>query len=816
MGIRQPSDVGTWSSLRAERVILLVVRGVLLSLAASLLAVGAATAQPGALVEFSLLPEAWQGAPDSLAHLLQEGEVRLYREGSFAPEIVEPAGSPVEIPFGTWVWVATAPGYVSVGTDTLHLPRGEGPTFRRRAVLPVVEACEVRLDGRAEDWRGVQRIDFVSLDRGSVYPHDPRSGLAVRVPAGSFVAYTLGPRGLSGLGGPFRCRPFLEENLSPLPLPPPGRHSFMVHLGLPQGAEPKTEDLQVSLGSEAGGVSTVAPSALSRAAGRLSLFFIDLPVTAGQVLRIRHPELRTLGVTLPAEDRAVQDIGLHRLKPRRDLAFSLEYRPLRPHRQQRMRLFHCGLERLSLEELASASCMEMPQEAELIPGISTYRLQGLDDGQYLLVAEIDDEWVLHLGNGYTPYLDPRDDEPAQDPGLLPLRECEIYGHLLVDGEPVAGEVRLEPLDPKRPVRRFPTDEHLEYHLDYFGERPGELDLERLFPEARSTDLDGLYGLYSRPRLRACSADGACRSYHVFSTLVGEGRLDLELGTAAVLEVQVRAEESGRPLEGAHVLVSVRPSEIHFVHGEVVDKSLSGMEGQSSYTASDGRVRFRNLPAGEDLPLRVRKEGFQEHRSRVRMDPADREQTVEVRLRRESDEGLLLELTDGRPLARAFVLPLRGEERDWRCSTATSSLGRFQLAEPCRSADRYLILHPEAEITILTPQELFAVEATRVEPSPAPPVAVHFVDGQGQGLPNLMPALRYRTFELTPKDLSGAATLSHQAPLFFMTDERGLLPLRGVDVEAFDVPEVVLEWHGEEVVVPLAGRRPGEVVEVVLP
>lgn len=66
---------------------------------------------------FQLVPVIyWDDPRGPAGHQLSEGEIRLYRQGTYELGPVATAGRPVVIPPGDWVWVAEAPGYVSTFT----------------------------------------------------------------------------------------------------------------------------------------------------------------------------------------------------------------------------------------------------------------------------------------------------------------------------------------------------------------------------------------------------------------------------------------------------------------------------------------------------------------------------------------------------------------------------------------------------------------------------------------------------------------------------------------------------------------------------
>ncbi|MCB1037463.1 MAG: hypothetical protein KDD47_26770, partial [Acidobacteria bacterium] len=126
----------------------------------------------------------------------------LYRPGTYEPELILPANQPAELPSGTWHWLDQAPGFVSVVGGSLNAPR-EGPPLRKNIVWPVVPACE--LDLSEASWGGVERLDAVSLERQAVFPVAPQKRTSLWIPAGRFLAYTVGARGIQAVSAIRRC-----------------------------------------------------------------------------------------------------------------------------------------------------------------------------------------------------------------------------------------------------------------------------------------------------------------------------------------------------------------------------------------------------------------------------------------------------------------------------------------------------------------------------------------------------------------------------------------------------------------------------------
>lgn len=65
----------------------------------------------------------------------------------------------------------------------------------------------------------------------------------------------------------------------------------------------------------------------------------------------------------------------------------------------------------------------------------------LDTGLHVFHAEIDDETIYGLSNHFAPFLEHQADG-FEPPAPQVLSEVRFWGHLLEDGEPVAGVLRL--------------------------------------------------------------------------------------------------------------------------------------------------------------------------------------------------------------------------------------------------------------------------------------------------------------------------------------------------------------------------------------
>jgi hypothetical protein len=794
--------------------------GVVAAVAVGWAAAGAGVAAPagelerGRLITFRVAPtEAWDDAAGPFDDQIAGGSVSLFRPGAFVPELVEPIGAPFLLPPGRWVWVAEADGWVSSFTSAIDIPdevlRGE-----KALLVPVVPACRL---GASDDprWSRLERVDVVSLEEHAVYPLVPRHRRELWVPAGRYLAYAVAGGAVTGISAIESCEQHERKELA-VPEPPARqRQSFLVSLRLPEAVEAGERERLLALLEDAIGAAARPPAAPAAAVwqGRAaSLFFLDLPADRALALDVRHPLLRTAREPVEPLGGSVRELALGELRERRDYEVAIDYRPARAHREERLELRWCGRERDEAgDEILVSRCRRAVAEAPLRPGPQTYTFAGLDDGQYLLTAVVDDEWVAGLGRDVAPFLDPAHDLPAPVEAHR-LEEMEVYGHLLRDGEAVPGTVRLMPWDEGAgiPVRSAATDRDLLYHLFYFARTltPGQA---QILPEPlRDRHPDELPGLYCCFALTACSDDGLCRPFNIHSTLTGGGRFDLPLPGEATVDFAVVDAGSGEPIAGARLLLAPGPA-FHFRDGEVIWAEPLGMEPDSLRVGADGRARW--APPGPGIyPTTVVAEGYESRFERLEV-AAGEELAVEVRLVPEAAaDGAWLGFADGRPVVGAALLPF-GEDGRFRfdCRTGTEADGRVPLVAGCEDAT-YVVVHPRAALATIPGGELAGRAGIEVRERPAFPLRLRLVDGDGRPLADVPVQVRLGDLTLNPNDLlAGAPALLP----WQRTDSAGEIVLLGVDPGAPGLVEVAPwgEWEGDWTPVSSSDLELGRPLEI---
>lgn len=766
---------------------------------------------------FHLVPEqAWTAGKPRLEKALPEGEVYLYREGGNVPELVAKAGEPLEVPAGRWVWIAEAPGYVSVETGLLSVVRDSPEVEPRNIVWAVVPACRVRLNADPR-WSGLQRLDVISLSRGSTHPIHPLRRREIQVPAGDLIVYSVGSRGLVGMERLGPCKHAEEIVVEPPAPPGPGRQSLMASFQAPEGQPRVGAELAVGLQSAGSSIRSgrgpsdppVLPSAVIRPGNRAVFFFLDVPAEGALEVVARHPLARTAVLELEGLGGSVRDLGLMELEPRRAVAFQVEYRPRRDHRSAVVDLLYCG--RRDRIPRYLEGCVRNAEPVHLTAGLQEVRFTGLDDGKYVPVARVDDEVVSGFGSGFYPYLAPGDESvprPEQEP--LRLWELEIHGHILEDGEAVPGAVVLLPGDPSQPVRRFATDEELEYHMYFFGRQP--LMASQVPTEARGGETEDILGLYllTYYQIAACDQDGFCTFFNPHSLLVGEGRLDLPLGPRRRLEVTVTDAESGEPVEGADVGVPEDRRTLRFVHGKLSWGKPVGKEPSVARTDAKGQARLR-LPRTERDWVTVLKDGYETYNRSLDL-PAEGSIRLRVELQPVSEGGsALLTFRDGPPLSGAALLAFgRNGSPDYSCHVGTTMHGTVEIPERCMEARTFVVIHPQARITLLDSRELAASGHVSIERAPSRPLVVQVMDEAGRPLPGVPVELHYRGLTLGANEILAAASFCGSV-LFYVSDGNGRLVLQGVDPSSPDVLSLEASAGVRSGKTDLAGYSPGDTV-----
>lgn len=575
----------------------------------------------------------------------------------------------------------------------------------------------------------------------------------------------------------------------PRPEPPArDRQSLLATLRLPEavvlegGRADEHERLLALLEDPiaAAGRPPVVPTAVVWQGRAASLFFLEFPADRALSLEARHPLLRTALHPVEPLGGSVREIALGDLRPRRSYEVLVDYRPARAHREERLELRGCGRERDSTgDEILVYRCREPVAEARLRPGSNTYVFPDLDDGQYLLTAVVDDEWVAGLGRDVAPFLDPADDLPPPVESH-PLVEVEVYGNLLRGGDAVPGTVRLAPWseDSGAPARTAATDDDLLYHLFYFARylTPGEA--QHLPEPLGERDPEELPGLYCCFALTACSDAGLCRPFNIHSTFTGGGRFDLELPGDEVVDFTVLDATSGEPIPGARLLLTPG-SAFHFYHGEVIWAEALGMEPDSLRLGADGRARWAP-PGPGSYSTNITADGYESEFRRVEV-AAGEQVALEVRLTPEpAAAGAWLGFGDGRPVAGAALLPFDGDGRFRHgCRTGTDAEGRVALVAGCQDAT-FVVVHPGAALVTVEGSELAGRAGVEVRERPAFPLRLRVTDEDGRELAGVAIQLRLGDLTITPNDLLAGAT---NALPWQRTDAAGRIVLLGADPAA---------------------------------
>lgn len=778
----------------------------------------------GQVVTFQLVPsERWH--PDDPAGMkpLSTGKVSLYREGSDVPGLVLDVGEGARVPPGKWTWVAESDeGYVSVDAGTVNIPDGDETLPPRLIYWPVEPACQIVLSSDRA-WRGVQRLDVLSVSRSSVYPTDPSRRRDLWAPIGDLLGYGVGARGLLGISRLGTCSHREVLEIEP-PSPPDAEHQeLMVTVTLPDGAVAARDELELGLSrsgrSGRSGRSRSRgflfdPDAAVWVEGRGTFFFFDVPAREELELRARHRALRTSTALLEPLGGSARELPAMHLKPRRDLELEVDYQPIRTHRRAEIEVYRCGMAP-HLEMKPLSTCEPVGQAVPLTPGLRTYVLDQLDDGQYYLEAWVDDQMIPGVGVDLHPYLDPGSDEvPVLDRALL--HELEVHGFLLLDGEPVPGTVELLPSvfrERALPVRRFRTGEDLRYHLYYFGRVPGVYETPPGYDGGGG--VEDRLGLYADFVVTACSSEGYCRPFSPPSVFQGSGRFDLDLGRGTRVQIDVLDAVTGKPIPGARVFTRVPGNPFYFHHGELDWFETPGREGV--YLVTDGRGTARLRWTGRDrVFLGVDHPGFERYTGALDVVLGeDNHLELALEPKKEGRAASHLRFPDGAPVEDAYLLVVGPDGvRNSHCSRPAGAHGAIDLPDECLAGSSVVVIAPGAVISPLEGAALPSFPEVSIPRAPARPLRVRVVDDDGHGVGGASIALRYGRIVLTANDLLLAATYTgHQ--LFYLTDSAGEITLRGVDPEAVPVPEVAVPAGDETAWLSLNGYLRGETVVITV-
>lgn len=733
-----------------------------------------AAAAEAATIRFSLVEKDALERDPRTAPPLPQGTVHLFRVGESLAAIAVPVEAVVDVPAGSWTWVAEAPGWVSVDAGVLRVaaeePRNVVP---RRIVWPVVPACRVTL-GSAAEWKGLERVDVVSIDRSAVFPLRPPQRTSGWIPAGRFLVYTVRNSRIVELSEPRACRASDEVALRrPLP-PPPGRMAVVATARV-EVAISGLPDVAIT-GRGAGPIGSRGVTL--RINNQVVRFDWSLPSSRDLELTVRHAELRTRTVPLPAADRAVVELPELRLVARDRVAVPVDYRPKAQHRTQKLRLEHCGEQRITTRTPLGRICRALTSEVDLVPGLHEYEFGQLDTGTYFMTAEIDGE---RLGRGLAnraSFFVSGDDDTVDLPRPGLIVEQQLKGRILLEGKAVPGFLELQASG-----RRFPTNEDLEFEWIYFAreirddERKSGPHESRFFTSTLSN------------RMRACAEEGPCRFLGPHSYFEGEGYVEIEL-TGPRATVEVRSAATEEPVAGAAVWVR-GIEDFVFQQGEVQLQPASGMERQGPYlTRPNGQVVVdlpRLQPIDErvgrpfrEVPLFVEKSGYESRELWVPVSAASLAEPVVIELQPKEEGREVTVLMDGRsPLRGAFLLRVGAEgQRDLACSPTTDSRGVARIRSECsEEGGWFVVFHPAAAVTVIR-ADAAALPAISV-PAGGPPIEVVAIDGaSGEPVADLPLGLQLGDLRLTTNDLLTALTYT-RTMFGHLTDGAGRVRLYGL-------------------------------------
>ena len=726
-------------------------------------------------ITFHLVPAAHFGqATRSRAAMLPEGTIRLFRAGHYVEEITAEANLPVRVPRGVWSWIAQAPGYVSISSSALIVHQGRST---RQLVWKVVPACEVVLSA-SDRWRGVRRVDVVSIDHGSVYPIVLEAHHRTPVPAGRFLLYTVEDHGLGAVSEIRTCRQSETIMAGPPPAPPSDRQTWMIHADLASGeaidlppASVMALEARLELRSDG---RRIAPTAIARSAAFATVIFLNAPAAPAK-LTLRHPARMRITRDLPADGGRAHERS-YRLPGRVALEVPIDYRPARGHARALLRLERCGDDPADFV-MGLGGCVAVAEAQPLRPGQSTYRFDQLDRGQYLPVAEIDDEALRGLVDHVAPFLD--DGEAVTVTPLQELVEHHIFGHLTRDAQPVPGEVRITNMGRPEGTRTFPTGDRLLYHIYYFGMRDG-YDLDPVRRRAKEVGLPAL------SMLQACDHEG-CRSFHHRAAFRGSGRFDIALDDGARLDLLVRDARTGEPIASAKVLQRHVEGEqpVLFENGHLLavaedDTSTRSAEGLLLETDREGRAVFLALRPGERR-YSVTKDGYTGDAGRITLTTGTATRLAIELEPLTASGGLRLRLSDGRIAARALLLTFAPSgEPDYPCLALSNALSEVEVPEPCL-ADRdrpWLAFHADAFMRQLDAASLEQAIDIELTVRTSPPLRIRVRDGAGLPVAGASIALRFPAYTLAPDHLLAIARSG--LPASHVSDAGGSVTLPFLD------------------------------------
>ena len=396
-------------------------------------------------------------------------------------------------------------------------------------------------------------------------------------------------------------------------------------------------------------------------------------------------------------------------------------------------------------------------------------------------------------------------------------EQEIQGSVLVDGDPVPGEVKLLAIyESNRRLQDhlFPTDDDGTYRLRYFGRIPEPYLRPPGFED--SSNPDDLLGLYQAYQLVACTEGDYCRPYSLHTVLQGGGRLDLEIGDRTPVEVSITDEQSGEPIGDAIVSFERPEMALYFHHGEVDWFEPGGSEASYVWTGQDGKARILAREQGEKIFLLIHHPDYEPFRQELGVIPGQRN-TLDVALKpkEEHEAGVHLVFPDGSPVSPGFLLVTdRDTGLDGRCSKPTSSRGFVDVPNRCLLGRIAVVIAPGARISTFEGTALGSFDEVEVPRAPSRPLTLRVVDDDGNPIPGVSIELRYPSATIGANDFLAAGTYSGYL-MPFMTNADGEVALVGVDPEAVVVPDVGVKIGSDTSWEALASYQPGDVVVMVI-
>lgn len=743
------------------------------------------------------------------------GTIFLYQEGDSIPRQETSASLPVSLDqVGMWLWEAEAPGWVTAVPGRINVT-ANSLDQSKEVIWPVVPACRVRLP-ESLDGKKVTRVDFVSLEEGSVHRAVSSHRRELNVPAGRFLYYSVRQGELLGIAGPRRCEQGETVDVEPPEPPPSHLQDFLVGLSLPE-SEQKIDlsafeiDLQTSQGAS-------KPLALIGGDQRASAFFRSVPAESAS-LRISHPELVTEQIQVLPAGGTARELPTVELALRGVLELHVDYRPLRPHSVAQLLLIRTAssnFDRGQNPTRGRRSLAGEPVEVlDLRSGAFRYTFSQLDDGKYRVDAVIDSDRLYALGFGVVPkFVEGRLIESSVRFETIDLREFELYGHLLLDDRLVPGALIFRPLQGE--LRRvFPTDD-LEYHAYYFGRGTHRFDPAFSLPGDKSRPIQELLGLDRHYEVVACADSGACRSLKS-AVIRGGGRLDIEIDAGPKVALEVTDASTGMPIEGAECEFEGYPERrLEFVNGKVDwnGERRKRIQVQVLRTNADGQAALHNPPDGLER-VNVLKQGYRRFTRKLESLPGDGE-VLEVELTPAGEDGVQFAIVVGRGvyLGGAMVAPLTTDTSllDLLCVEVADTSGKVFLGRDCLEGRELMVFDPRAKIAAYPGSLVRDGGTLRVAAAPAKSTGLRVVDGLGVPIDGIPLSLVVDGVEIRNLDLIFAYQRTGWSwP--FRTNENGEASLLGLGVDSAGMVQI---GRGDNALtLDFSQLVPGRLLDVVL-